>query len=138
VKRLRDVNVRSFQTLAFQRHVDDRVKADNDGRLISKDHCNQLLGANSWFKKNYDNTCRSVPILIHPNHKFQNEASPSPDMRIIDNEKLTKLRQSVRSLGAAVAKLGNFQDEPGIGKQLDQYNFTAAKFVAAFSRPFST
>jgi Helicase C-terminal domain len=118
--------------------IECKSGVDDDGRLISKDHCNQLLGANSWFKKNYDNTCRSVPILIHPNHKFQNEASPSPDMRIIDNEKLTKLRQSVRSLGAAVAKLGNFKDGPGIGKQLDQYNFTAAKFVAAFSRPFSS
>src|SRR5947209_750195 len=28
VKRLRDVNVRSFQTLALQRHVDDRIKAN--------------------------------------------------------------------------------------------------------------
>ena len=33
VKRLRDVNVRSFQTLAFQHHVDDGVKADKRANL---------------------------------------------------------------------------------------------------------
>lgn len=117
--------------------IECKSGVDQDGRLISKDHCNQLLGAHSWFKTNYDHSCQSTPILVHPNSRFQNEASPSPDMRIIDDDKLNKLRQAVRKFGAAVAGLGGFRDEAEIAKKLDQFGFTAAKFVDTYTRPFS-
>src|SRR5438128_2664362 len=47
MKRLRDVNVRSFQTLAFQRHVDDRVKADI--RQVTKLLQYRTLDSNGFF-----------------------------------------------------------------------------------------
>jgi hypothetical protein len=90
--------------------IECKSGVDNDGRMISKDHCNQLLGANSWFKKNYDVSCVSTPILVHPNHKFSREASPSPDMRIIEGERLADLRKAVRGFGAAVASTGSFKE----------------------------
>jgi hypothetical protein len=104
--------------------IECKSGVDNDGRLISKTHCNQLLGAHSWFKTNYDHSCRSTPILVHPSSRFQSEASPSSDMRIIDDRKLTKLREAVRGFSASVAGLGGFQDETEIGKKLDQFGFT--------------
>jgi hypothetical protein len=109
----------------------------NDGRLISKDHCNQLLGARSWFKRNYDNTCEMTPILVHPINRFQTEASPSEDMRIIEDEKLGKLRDAIRAYGASVASLGSFKDEAEVARKLDQYSLTGGKFVPAYTKTFS-
>lgn len=108
----------------------------NDGRLISKDHCNQLLGSVSWFQTNYDATCTYTPILIEPVNRFQPEASPSPDMRIIENEKLGELREAVRSFGRVVAALGRYEDHSAIAGHLDSHSFTAAKFVSAYTKGF--
>jgi hypothetical protein len=109
----------------------------NDGRLITKDHCNQLLGAISWFMTNYDKTIEFVPILVHPVNKFQTEASPSPEMRILDDEKLGALRPAIRSFGAAVAATGNMRDEGRLSRILDHFGFTAAKFVPTHTKTFS-
>jgi hypothetical protein len=117
--------------------IECKSGVETDGRRITKDHCNHLLGAQSWFKRNYDNTCHSVPILIHPNNRFQSEASPSPDMRIIDDEKLSRLRKALRAFGTAVAGLSGFKNEPEIANRLDQFHFVGPNFVAAYTRPFS-
>ena len=117
--------------------IECKSGVENDGRMIAKDHCNQLLGAHSWFKKNYDASCSSTPILVHPNHKFQKEASPSQDMRILDDERLTNLRKAIRGLGAAVASTGGFHDAD-VAQKLDQFAFTSAKFVGQHTRPFTT
>jgi hypothetical protein len=116
--------------------IECKSGVDNDGRLISKDHCNQLLGAHSWFKRGYDNSCLSTPILVHPNHKFQSEASPSPEMRIIDDGGLKDLRKAIRAFGVAVSKVETF-DANEVAKQLDYFSFTAAKVVSKYTRSFA-
>jgi len=108
----------------------------NDGRPISKDHCNQLLGSVSWFRQNYDQSCSYTPVLIEPVNRFQAEASPSPDMRIMDDEMLERLRLRIRSFGSAVSKLGNFKDQAAIAIQLDSHQFTAGKFTFAYTKAF--
>jgi len=116
--------------------IECKSGVDNDGRLISKDHCNQLLGAVSWFTRGYDHTCSYTPILVHPVNRFQSEASPSADMRIIDDAGLKRLRDAIRGFGVAVAAAGNF-DELGLSQRLDHFGFTGAKFVATYGRNFS-
>jgi len=110
----------------------------NDGRLISKDHCNQLLGSVSWFQSNYDGTCTQTPILIEPVNRFQQEASPSADMRIIENEKLELLRQGIRSFGRIVASLGRYDNHMAIAGHLDSHNFTASKFLTGYTKAFTS
>lgn len=109
----------------------------NDGRLISKDHCNQLLGSVSWFTSNYDNTCTYTPILIHPQARFILEASPTNDMRIIDDAKLGDLRHAIRAFGKAIGKVGKLDDVMTVSAALDSLGFTANKFAATFTRPFA-
>ena len=109
----------------------------NDGRLISKDHCNQLLGSVSWFQKNYDVSCSYTPILIEPVSRFQVDASPTPDVRIIDDEKLITLRENIRSFGRAVAHVANFPNQSAIASHLDSHGFTAAKFITNYTKKFS-
>lgn len=108
----------------------------NDGRLISKDHCNQLLGSVSWFRRNYDGSCAYTPIIIEPVNKFQPEASPSPDMRIINDEKLKLLRDRIRSFGSTVAGVGNFNLPNAVATHLDSHGFTAAKFINTYTKSY--
>jgi len=109
----------------------------NDGRLISKDHCNQLLGSVSWFRRNYDNSCTATPVLIEPVNRFQPEASPSQDMRIIDDEKLRLLREAIRSFGRSVASLIRYDNHAAIASYLDGHGFTAAKFPGSHTKGFT-
>lgn len=117
--------------------IECKSGVDNDGRLISKDHCNQLLGSVSWFKGNYDQTCEYTPILIEPVNKFQSEASPSSDMRVVDDEKLRTLREAIKSFGRSLAANGNHTNETAVAAQLDSHGFTAAKFVGTYTKSFT-
>lgn len=117
--------------------IECKSGVDNDGRLISKDHCNQLLGSVSWFKTTYDPTCTYTPIIIEPVNKFIAEASPSNDMRVVDDEKLKLLRDRVRAFGRALAKDQNYQTDVAIAAQLDRHSFTAAKFVNEYTKGFT-
>jgi hypothetical protein len=58
-------------------------------------------------------------------------------MRIVDDERLAKLRKNLRAFGAAVASSGGFKDETVIAKQLDQFGFTGSKIIGAYTRGFS-
>lgn len=69
---------------------------------ISKDYCNQLLGAKSWFVSHYDSTCVPVPIMVHPSAKFGAEASPAEGMRVIDKDRLASLKVAVEQFTKAV------------------------------------
>lgn len=116
--------------------IECKSGVENDGRLISKDHCNQLLGAVSWFKRGYDGSCEHTPILIHPVARFQSEASPSSDMRVIDDGQLKRLRDAVRAFGVSIASSGGFA-EADVGRALDQFGFTGARFVATYAKTFT-
>ena len=117
--------------------IECKSGVDNDGRLISKDHCNQLLGSVSWFKKNYDHTCTYVPIIVEPVNRFQSEASPSADMRVIDDEKLRTLRAAIKAFGRSLASGSSYTIDTAIAAQLESHSFTAAKFVTTYTKSFT-
>ena len=62
---------------------------------ISKKYCDQLSGSINWFKKQYDNA-KYNSIIIHPSHIVDHLASPTPEMRVIDQEKLPQLKNAIR------------------------------------------
>ncbi|WP_144646645.1 DEAD/DEAH box helicase family protein [Priestia megaterium] len=70
---------------------------------ISKGYCNQLNGSINWFEEKYPNIEKFTPILIHPSSKFEWAASPHPNIRIINKEKLEYLRNNLREFARQVA-----------------------------------
>ncbi|KXY32232.1 DEAD/DEAH box helicase [Bacillus cereus] len=70
---------------------------------ISKGYCNQLNGSIVWFTEKYRGNVDFTPILIHPSNRFERAASPSPNIRIINAEKLESLRRNLREYAKQVA-----------------------------------
>lgn len=103
---------------------------------ICKDYCNQLLGAVSWFKRTYSDSCIPVPIQVHPFAKYQAEASPSADMRVMDAKCLQKLKDALCKYANAVVAGGDgFPSADKFGEELQNLNLNQANFIQAFTVP---
>lgn len=111
-------------------------KSGVTGNLISKSDCNQLIGSMSWFKKAYDDTCKGVPVLIHPVNRFDRYSSPTGDMRIVEKSCFVDLKKALRGYATALAAQPRSSEEK-VYEQLDHFNLTADKFLRAFSVNFS-
>lgn len=108
--------------------VEDHQKA------ISKDYCNQLLGAQSWFNARYDASCTSTPIVVHPLGNFGPEASPSATMRVIDAEHLAKLKEAVEKYAKALIAGGNgFIPASKFVEALGHFGLNESNFLQRFT-----
>ncbi len=70
---------------------------------ICKDYCNQLNGSIEWFENHYPANENFVPIMIHPNTKFEYAATPNSKIRIMNKEKLAELRSELKEFVTQVA-----------------------------------
>ncbi|MFM0330077.1 helicase C-terminal domain-containing protein [Paraburkholderia strydomiana] len=113
--------------------IECKSGVDNDGTLVSKDHCNQLLGAKSWFDAAYDQTCKATPVLVHPQTKFQAEASPSLDMRVLSTKGLSALRDALRAYVKSVGEHARFPTVAEIQVQFERYGLSRQQFVGKFT-----
>jgi hypothetical protein len=87
---------------------------EDPAKPVSKDYCNQLLGAESWFKTRYeDRSSTATLILVHPSSKFGHEASPAGNMRVIDVPSLAKLKTAIDTYARSVVFGDNTFAPPG-------------------------
>lgn len=98
---------------------------------ISKHYCNQLNGSFNWFKNTYTEFNEPTPILIHPSNKFEYAASPERSIRIINQEKLDKLKNHAFQFAQTVAS--SAFDTTVMDSQLKYHNFTEVKFVEEYT-----
>jgi hypothetical protein len=104
---------------------------------ISKGYSNQLIGSMQWFASAYDQTCVATPIMIHPAYTFDVHANPNPETKIIDEERLTLLRQRLGKLMEGLAEGVTRQQPQKVGSLLKEHGFTAADFVSTFTRMYA-
>lgn len=102
---------------------------------ISKHYCNQLNGSIIWFQGNYPTIQAFTPIMIHPNSVFEHAASPDPNIRIINREKLDLFRSRLREFTTHVAH-ANY-DIGIIAKLLDTYKLDPILIVPEYTVPFT-
>ena len=102
--------------------------------VISKHDCNQLLGSIEWFKHAYDKTCTPLPVIIHPSNRFDHQASPSADCRVIDETRLAKLKANLNQYASAIATSGKMSDPAFIRDRLQAFGFASGDFVDSFTR----
>lgn len=101
---------------------------------ISKDFCNQLLGAESWFKTRYDGNVVADLILVHPSSKFGPAASPAANMRVMDVASLQSLRVAVDGFAKAVLYGdATFAPAPRFAEALVHFGLDAAHFVPRYT-----
>ncbi len=101
--------------------------------LIAKKDCDQLGGSVSWFRSKYDDTCKAIPVMIHPSKVVATDAFPTEGTVIIDVEKLDLLKDSIRAFCKALASGVTWPDVAFVAKQLEHFNLTPSRFVEIFT-----
>jgi len=96
---------------------------------ISKSDTNQLNGSIVWFKDKYDNSCFATPIMVHPQTIFEYAASPPQDLRIVNRDGLTRLREGIRAYSISLSTSGAFHDAREVEKQLKHHRLSAIEIV---------
>jgi hypothetical protein len=88
-----------------------------------------------WFTREYTTVATAGPVLIHPRAEFDPQAAVPEGCRVVTTDKLTQLRDAVRSLSVGLADQDAFRDPARIGKLLTAHRLTAGEFLLAYSRP---
>ena len=99
--------------------------------FIKKEYSAQLHESVSWFKREYGSDKQYTPIIIHPSNKFDGLASPDNNFRIIEKEKISKLKEQIGLFCRALSSISCTEDE--IKKLLINYNFTAKSFISNYT-----
>lgn len=94
---------------------------------IKKSYCAQLHESVSWFESEYGSEKKRVPIIIHPSKTFDSLASPADDFRIIEREKIGKLKEQISKFCKALSSKHN--DENEIQELLGNYKLTGKTFI---------
>ncbi len=102
-------------------------------QCINKKDCNQLNGSIEWFRKEYDQSCVSFPILVHPAAKIEYAATLAEGTRIIEVEGLKRLKQPVRDFAVSVSQNADFRDRVKVKSKLLFYNLTPNDFLRSYT-----
>lgn len=97
---------------------------------ISKHDTNQLNGSIVWFDEKYGHTCTRTPILVHPKTIFEHAASPHSDIRIVNGQGLTRMRNAIQAYSISLASNGGYADAQVVHKQLKHHKLSAEDIEA--------
>ena len=101
---------------------------------ISKKDAGQFGQSVAWFTKRYPGmTC--IPVMVHPSRNLTPPASVLHHMRVIDCQRLAKLRESIRQLAAQLAGSGDYPAVPVVAALLANSQLNVASFMTVFSVP---
>jgi RAD3-like DEAD/DEAH box helicase len=103
------------------------------GATINKHDCDQLGGSLRWFESKYDQTCRRIPIIVHPVNVFEHHGTPPADTRVITAPKLEEFKEAVRKFSSSVARLDGFGQRDKVSEMLAHHRLTADELIAAFT-----
>lgn len=109
------------------------AKSDADsGHPVYKKWAGQLSQAMDWFREQYPNG-RAVPLLIHPEEKFDSHASIPQGCRVITMECLTRLKNAVSAFATGLVSNDAFRDPARVASLLNDYGLDPAAFTHRFS-----
>lgn len=67
--------------------------------------------------------------MVHPKNVFEQAASPHPDIRIVNNLGLDKLRSAVKAYSISLATTGGYTDSQIVQAQLSHFKLSATEIV---------
>lgn len=104
-------------------------KSGSTTNAIWRHDAEQLSHSMDWFNEKYDRTCSATPILIHNTQTLHRQASARPGARVINFEKLAKLREATSKYTAALAANNTYRDADAISTQLPAWGLNGKSFV---------
>lgn len=108
-------------------------KSGATSNRINRSDIEQLLHSEAWFKDMYGEQTKYTPIIIHPSRKLADDAVASPESRVIDEERLTKLRTAANDFFIAVSGKGAVLEQSKISENLIKFSFTHGQFVNCYT-----
>jgi hypothetical protein len=101
---------------------------------IRKKDLDQLSGALSWFREQYELPASAVPVMIHPSNKPHQCAAAPPGSRIVTASTLPRLRDAVRAWAAALAAGDEYRNPDAVRQQLLERKLNGRSAIEAYSR----
>lgn len=100
--------------------------------LVWKKDAGQLAHSMSWFEQEHDSTCSATPVLIHHSGQHESDAFSPPETRLIDAERLGKLKGELEHYSSALASRWPLSVSD-INHLLGHHRLTPTQFIDAFT-----
>lgn len=112
-------------------------KSGSSSDFINKSDCSQLLNSQSWFKRNYRNEdIHCIPLLIHPQKRFDFDCAPDPSFRVMTPDLLSLLKKEIIKFAQEL----NAQDievtAETINSLLKKHSLNEEHVVSKFTKPY--
>ena len=101
---------------------------------IARRDLGQLGQSIAWFSKRYPSSTY-IPLLIHPQRTFYPDASPIPDMCVMDKMKLESLRSNLKKLAKQLARPNVSANISEVSQRLKEFGFSADDFIESWCLP---
>lgn len=105
---------------------------------IRRSDAEQLAHSVSWFRRDYDNTCRAIPVLVHKTNVLAKNAVTPAETRVITAGKLKQLRTVIRTAATALADAGTWREPAAVGAQLTYHRLDGNSLITTYSGSTST
>lgn len=113
-------------------------KSEAVSAQISRDDLEQLTHSVDWFEERYNSANFSYrAVLIHPSRTPFWDAVPRQGAKIMNFDRLEKLREAVKGYGAAVADAEGYLDQERVGASLVQFGLTPALLEERWMQKFN-
>lgn len=99
---------------------------------ISKKDAGQLGQSIEWFDQRYP-ASKSIPVMVHPERTLGPAASAVSGMRVINHNKLEKLRNNLKQFAQQLADPDVALSATAVAKRLAHFELNTDAFVSAFS-----
>jgi hypothetical protein len=102
---------------------------------ISRDNINQLLGSETWFKKQYPGS-EYTPVTLQKPNKKGNAVNISDNMKVLDQENLENLHNNLKQFVNALQGIPTNSYSTGkIEELLQMHGFTPELFLKKYLKP---
>jgi hypothetical protein len=102
------------------------------GDGIAKRDMGQLEQAVSWFNDRYLGA-QIIPVMVHPSRLIGEGASPVAGMRVIEADKLERIRTKLRALAGQLANPSIASNAVEVAARLAQNHFHGNGFIDVFT-----
>ena len=117
-------------------HVLLEAKSGRMNSKISRRSIEQLLGSEQWFIRQYGSGAKYTPVSVQPSGTKEKNANPSDRMRVMDQDCLDRLRDSLRGFTRSLqSKQPNSWTESEIARLLADWSLTPDRFLPHFTKP---
>ncbi|WP_210499663.1 DEAD/DEAH box helicase [Vibrio crassostreae] len=120
-------------SIGAQQYLVIECKNEATASTINKGYCNQLNGSLEWFKRNYDFSSAATPIMVHPSTTFEYASSPNESIRIMNEQKLSELRNNAKAFFESIASNNELSNVGAIREKLTTYKLRGQDIVPNYT-----